>query len=141
MRGGAQVSDARIEDELPYTVPGDRPSHPIPKADITGFTVPAELIARQYAPKDRDTIIAIHHELTKHGAVDNQSTFTDPAASTISLVNKILDEANHAAQYEKDIHPHLYDQDTMSVLDSMDKGYRGDENPLVDGLDEYGNSW
>ena len=126
------MSDPTVKNGLPYTVPDDRPSHPLPKADITGFTVPAELIARQYAPKDRDTIIAIHHELTKHGAVDNQS---------ISLVNKILDEANQAAQYEKDIHPHLYDQDTMSVLDSMDKGYRGDENPLVDGLDEYGNSW
>ena len=135
------MSDPSVKDEPPYTVPGDRPSHPIPKADITGFTVPAELIARQYAPKDRDTIIAIHHELTKHGAVDNQSTFTDPTASTISLVNKILDEANRAAQSEKDIHPHLYDQGTMSVLDSMDKDYRGDENPLTDGLDEYGNPW
>ena len=129
------MSDPSVKDEPSYTVPGDRPSYPIPKADITGFTVPAELIARQYAPKDRDTIIAIHHELTKHGAVDNQSAFTDPTASTISLVNKILDEANQAAQYEKDIHPHLYDQDTMSVLDSMDKDYQGDENPLTDGLD------
>lgn len=135
------MSDPSVKDEPSYTVPGDRPSYPIPKADITGFTVPAELIARQYAPKDRDTIIAIHHELTKHGAVDNQSAFTDPTASTISLVNKILDEANQAAQYEKDIHPHLYDQDTMSVLDSMDKDYQGDENPLTDGLDEYGNPW
>lgn len=135
------MSDPSVKDELPYMVPGDRPSHPIPKADITGFTVPAELIAHQYAPKDRDTIIAIHHELTKHGAVDNQSTFTNPAASTISLVNKILDEANQAAQYEKDIHPHLYDQDTMRVLDSIDKDYQGDENPLTDGLDEYGNPW
>ena len=135
------MSDPSVKDELPYTVPGDRPSHPIPKADITGFTVPAELIARQYAPKDRDTIIAIHHELTKHGAVDSQSTFTNPATSTISLVNKILDEANRAAQSEKDIHPHLYDQGTMSVLDSMDNDYQGDENPLIDGLDEYGNPW
>lgn len=135
------MSDPSVKDELPYTVPGDRPSHPIPKADITGFTVPAELIARQYAPKDRDTIIAIHHELTKHGAVDSQSTFTNPAASTISLVNKILDEANRAAQSEKDIHPHLYDQGTMSVLDSMDNDYQSDENPLIDGLDEYGNPW
>lgn len=135
------MSDPTVKNGLPYTVPDDRPSHPIPKADITGFTVPAELIARQYAPKDRDTIIAIHHELTKHGAVDSQSTFADPAASTISLVNKILDEANRAAQSEKDIHPHLYDQGTMSVLDSMDKDYQGDENPLVDGLDEYGNPW
>ena len=135
------MSDPTVKNGLPYTVPDDRPSHPIPKADITGFTVPAELIARQYAPKDRDTIIAIHHELTKHGAVDNQSTFTNPAASTISLVNKILDEANRAAQSEKDIHPHLYDQGTMSVLDSMDKDYQGDENPLIDGLDEYGNPW
>jgi hypothetical protein len=135
------VSNPGVKDELPYTVPDDRPSHPIPKADITGFTVPAELIARQYAPKDRDTIIAIHHELTKHGAVDSQSTFTDPTASTISLVNKILDEANRAAQSEKDIHPHLYDQGTMNVLDSMDKDYQGDENPLIDDLDEYGNPW
>lgn len=135
------MSDPTVKNGLPYTVPDDRPSYPIPKADITEFTVPTELIARQYTPKDRDTIIAIHHELTKHGAVDNQSTFTDSAASTISLVNKILDEANQAAQYEKDIHPHLYDQDTMSVLDSMDKDYQGDENPLTDGLDEYGNPW
>jgi hypothetical protein len=135
------VSDPTVKNGLPYTVPDDRPSYPIPKADITGFTVPAELIARQYTPKDRDTIIAIHHELTKHGAVDNHSTFTDPAASTISLVNKILDEANQAAQFERDIHPHLYDQDTMSVLDSMDKDYQGDENPLIDGLDEHGNPW
>ena len=135
------MSDPSVKDELPSTVPGDRPSHPLPKPDITGFTVPAELIARQYAPKDRDTIIAIHHELTKHGAVDSQSTFTNPAASTISLVNKILDEANRAAQSEKDIHPHLYDQGTMSVLDSMDNDYQGDENPLIDGLDEYGNPW
>lgn len=135
------MSDPSVKDELPYTVPGDRPSHPIPKADITGFTVPTELIARQYTPKDRDTIIAIHHELTKHGAVDNQSAFTDPTASTIRLVNKILDEANQAAQYEKDIHPHLYNQDTMNVLNSLDKDYQGDENPLTDGLDEYGNPW
>ena len=135
------MSDLSVKNEPSYTVPGDRPSHPIPKADITGFAVPAELIARQYAPKDRDTIIAIHQELTKHGAVDSRSTFADPAASTISLVNKILDEANRAAQSEKDIHPHLYDQGTMSVLDSMDKDYQGDENPLVDGLDEYGNPW
>ena len=135
------MSNTSIKDEPPYTVPDDRPSHPIPKADITGFTIPAELIARQYTPKDRDTIITIHHELTKHGAVDSQSTFTDPTASTISLVNKILDEANRAAQYEKDIHPHLYDQGTVSVLDSMDKDYQGDENPLIDGLDEYGNPW
>lgn len=135
------MSDPSVKDELPYTVPGDRPSHPIPKADITGFTVPTELIARQYTPKDRDTIIAIHHELTKHGAVDNQSAFTDPTASTIRLVNKILDEANQAAQYEKDIHPHLYNQDTMNVLNSLDKDYQVDENPLTDGLDEYGNPW
>lgn len=135
------MSDPTVKNGLPYTVPDDRPSYPIPKADITGFTVPAELIARQYTPKDRDTIIAIHHELTKHGAVDSHSTFTDPAASTISLVNKILDEANQAAQFERDIHPHLYDQDTMSVLDSMDKDYQGDENPLIDGLDEHGNPW
>lgn len=135
------MSNPSVKDELPYTVPDDRPSYPIPKADITGFTVPTELIARQYTPKDRDTIIAIHHELTKHGAVDNQSAFTDPTASTIRLVNKILDEANQAAQYEKDIHPHLYNQDTMNVLNSLDKDYQGDENPLTDGLDEYGNPW
>lgn len=135
------MSDPTVKNGLPYTVPDDRPSYPIPKADITGFTVPTELIARQYTPKDRDTIIAIHHELTKHGAVDNQSAFTDPTASTIRLVNKILDEANQAAQYEKDIHPHLYNQDTMNVLNSLDKDYQGDENPLTDGLDEYGNPW
>ena len=29
----------------------------------------------------------------------------------------------------------------MSVLDSMDKDYQGDENPLIDGLDEHGNPW
>lgn len=135
------MSNPGVKDELPYMVPDDRPSYPIPKADITGFTVPTELIARQYNPKDRDTIIAIHHELTKHGAVDNQSAFTDPTASTISLVNKILDEANQAAQSEKDIHPHMYNQDTMNVLNSLDKDYQGDENPLTDGLDEYGNPW
>ena len=106
----------------------------IPEADITGFTPPAELLAKRCSPKDYQAIITVREELVRCEAFITSH-------HSLPTIEEILQEANREARTEQDIHPGLYDKDTMNELKAMDKEYQGDKNVLLDGLDEYGNPW
>lgn len=84
----------------------------------------------------------LRKELVRNGVIsDNTSFDTDERNKGIEGLAAIIDEANKGAKSEKDFCPETYDQDVIDEVERIDEEQEVWENPILDGIDDYGNVW
>lgn len=121
-------------------------SRVIPRGDVSSFVPPAMTHVQQYSESDIKLIESLRGELTRSGVISTEilgtdKTGIDSTASEQSIDNivSIVEEANNGALYEKDFNNEFYDPDIERQMDEQQLTSAGDINPLLDGLDDYGN--
>lgn len=116
-------------------------SRTLPKADISDFVPPVDPAVERINNSDADVLKSLQSELVKSGVVDDNTDKVDHGTQKIDELLNIMKDANDNAKSEKDFNSEFYDADVDLYFDNDEElRSRSDfDNPVLDGVDDYGN--
>lgn len=119
----------RREESLPGRI--------IPEADISDFQPPALIKPEHLKGSDIKAISHLYEEFSSTGVIERQ--VSERNSQSLEELNAIVQEAAANAKYERDLNPEYYDRELDESL-SGDLSAEDDwDNPILDGIDDYGN--
>lgn len=109
-------------------------------ADLSGFVSPIFVTEREIKPSDEKLIQQLKNSFEEAGVINDEPEIVEEDPQSIEEVIEIIQEANANALNEKDFHEtKKFDEKLHDELDNYEHDFKGGDNFLLDGMDDYGN--
>lgn len=110
------------------------------QADLSDFIPPVFVAEREIRASDEELIERLKQNFTEAGVVGVEESTEEIDSQSIDELVEILHEANEGALNEKDFHTtKQFDEKLHQDLDHYEHDFKGGDNFLLDGMDDYGN--